>query len=250
MKNNEKQDEIENEMRKNKCKEASMKERLAKKRFDLLKKKRGSATIEYSMLLPLLLFISLLVLWVVFSIHDRAVLQAIANEKASNLAGVWRNGSDPYNFTKSGDWSYEAIDKRDMYWQLDSLLSNDKNKTKKIEAQITEYIQTRSWLPSNKLTKTDTDTVDVQVECVGGIPWATIYVDIQLVRQIPLSRYIKKTFWNGQIITRVSASALVTDSKSLIQDTDWAIQALQKTEVDKVYDRFIVPIRTWYKKIK
>jgi len=216
--------------------------------YEIIKKRIGSATIEYSVLLPLLLMISLLALWMIFSIHDRAVLQAIASESARDLASVWRSGSDPYLYTKNGDLNYESQDARNIYWQLETLLSSDIIKAEKIEKHIADKVRLRSWLPSNRLNNTETNKMIVSVKTTGGIPWSRIHVDIQLVKEIPLLKYINKNHSGSQIINRASSSALTSDSKSLIQDMDWAIQTVQKTEASQIYDQVMLPIKTWYKK--
>ena len=208
----------------------------------------GLATVEYAVIMPLLIFLVMLLLFVIFTLHDRAVLQSSTTEMAESLARVWRCGSNPQNWMDSGDWSPEARDGRTLYWQLGTVLSEEKGKTDRIAAMLTERLKNRRWLPKIRLTGTSANEDRVSISCRGGIPFATLHVETTMSVSVPAASLLKQFGWDGVMHIRASSDALVTDPKSLMQDVDWGLQMLQKTGAGKLYGKIAEPVRSWYGK--
>lgn len=209
---------------------------------------KGIATVEYAVIMPLLILLVILLLFIVFTLHDRSVLQSSTTEMAESIARVWRCGGYPQDFMNSGDWSPESRDVRTLYWQLGTALSEDKGKTERIETMMAERLQNRRWLPKIRLTDTTAGDVQVTVSSQGGIPFATLHVETILSRSVPAARFMSRFGWDGVIHIRASADVLISDPKALIQDVDWGLQILQKTGAGKLYGKIANPIRIWYGK--
>src|SRR5450756_1832121 len=129
---------------------------------------KGIATVEYAVIMTLLILLVILLLFIVFTLHDRSVLQSSTTEMAESIARVWRCGGNPQDFMNSGDWSPESRDVRTLYWQLGTALSEDKGKTERIETMMAERLQNRRWLPKIRLTDTTAGDVQVSVSSQGG----------------------------------------------------------------------------------
>jgi hypothetical protein len=208
----------------------------------------GLVTVEYSILMPLLIFLVILLMFVVFTLHDIAVLHSVTIDTAESLARVWRCGENPQKWMDSGDWSPEARDARTLYWQLDTAITGEKVKADRVAALVAQRLQNRRWLPRTRLNGTAGEDVLVVVSCQGGIPFSTLRVETTLAASVPASRLMARFGMDGVLRFRATADALVTDPKSLITDLDWGLQMLQETGAGKLYGKIADPVRTWYAK--
>lgn len=209
---------------------------------------KGLMTVEYAVIMPLLIFLVILLLFAVFALHDRAVLQSVTIETAESLARVWRCGENPQVWMDSGDWSPEAREERTLYWQLGSAFSVEKGKTDRIAELLAQRLQNRRWLPMIRLNGTAGGNVQVAVSCQGGIPFATVHVETMLSASVPATGLLSHFGWDGVMRISASADAPVSDPKSLMQDIDWGLQVLQKTGAGKLFGKISDPVREWYGK--
>ncbi len=208
----------------------------------------GSATLEYSMVMPVLLFVVILFFYVVLAIHNRAVLQAVASDTASALSRVWRDGNNAGRYLTSGVYLPEDIQNRPLYWQLSMALSDETEKMKNIEAVVVAEARKKAWLPLGR--KDRTADVQAQIHVRGGIPYGTLTVSISLYHALPGAGFFRKKGFQNYGLSVVSATALVTDGKSTIQEVDWALQALDKTPFPEMIEEVVDPIKLWVSKMQ
>ena len=213
-----------------------------------LRNSSGSATVEHTVVLPLLILLVIILLHVVVLLHDQAVLQAYASDSAESLARTWRCGDNPQEWALSGDWSPQAGADRRLYWQLSAALTGDAGRASTAAERLETQLGSGKGNSGSRAALLGKGDLNVSVRYLAGIPFGTVRVEIMQTSRSTAKRIPALLGWGGRRRIQVSAESLVTDPRSLMQDVDWGLQVLQDTGAGKLAKRIAGPIRSFYGK--
>lgn len=198
---------------------------MKKKLQDFRRNDRGSFTIEASMLFPMILMITFLLIFFSIVIYHKAILQFEANRIADEIAYTWNNSSKD---AKTGEFNEYTTDNGDgLYWRIS-------------DNHFLEQFGIPSFGGDSALVQSKTDrftsTYDVEVEFQNQLLGNQIEVTIE--RPVPLPSGFTDVF-NLDVI-HGSSTRTITEPTELIRNTDFVVYFAQKAQssAEKYIGRF------------
>lgn len=203
----------------------------------------GHSTLEYALLMPII-FICVFACIIVFLIlHQKAIIQNIAEEAAQSLSRQWGYNPLPVEEIHSGVYKRETYDNREIYWNLKLLFSEKKKKDAR--EHIEKNIKNVGLLkPYSSKVSSDNAVPDttVNVDIKPGLP-AVLNIEIKAAYIMP-AKYLMKLIGIGDcLIIKANARSLIFDPKDMINTTDYVYQLIRSTDLYQDFIEKIEPLK-------
>ncbi len=228
------------------------------------KKKRreaGNATLEYTLLLPVIFVCILAVILVFLVLYQKALIQNLAEDAAQSLSRQWGYKPIPVNEMETGVYQKKTYETREIYWHLKLWINNDKEaaaekylmekvmgsgllkpyKPSEASGQRKDSQSTIQGVSQHKTPQAPPDPT-VVVNYTPGLP-STLTVEIQVTYKLPGLKLIGLEY----VPIKGYAQAFIYDSKDMINTTDYVIQLLRGTSA---YQNFAEKLSSLKKNLK
>lgn len=209
---------------------------------------RGSATVEYVIILPLVFMCIFAVIFTFCYLYQRSIVQSLADSSAEALAKVWgHNPLDPETI-KTGAYSMESFNSREIYWQIKPFGNENKEEAAQtwIESRMYGVGVLKPFVPEGA----DKESEPVaDVEYSFGFPYSTIKVSISADYLIPGSNALKIIGLGDMLTMSVYSEATVYDQKELINNTDYIMFSFLKSDIGEFIQKKIAPVRDFLDKL-
>lgn len=208
-------------------------------------REKGSTTLEYAILMPVVFACVLLAVYVFLILHQKALIQNLSEEAAQSLSRQWGYKPIPVDELESGAYKRSTYESREIYWHLK--LWDKGSKQTNAQEYFNKKVKTTGLL---KLYKPDYNKgknmpklsfdpdKPVYVEFKPGFP-STLIVKIKAAYTIPGAGILKLVGLGEYIVIEGNAQSQVYDAKDMINTTDYVVQIIRET---KIYQEFIKKI--------
>ncbi|MCX7773108.1 MAG: pilus assembly protein [Clostridia bacterium] len=196
---------------------------------------KGSATVEYAIILPLAFACVFAVVCIFFSIYQQSLLQSLAEDAAESMARQWGYDPLPVDQINTGAYEWTTFKNREIYWNLKALVSDKK------EAAIQSYVEERAkTLGLLKLLKDVPLTVTVAYS--PGLP-SMLQVNIT-ARYQTVGAGVLKLLGIGEVLElRGRAETAVYDPKEMINTTDYVVQLFRQSKTFESFQKLVAPVK-------
>ena len=213
---------------------------------------KGLATIEYAILIPLLLACVFVAIDVYIILYQRALIQNLAEECAQSLSMQWGYYPLPVDEIQTGVYQKDTYESREVYWQIKLWKNSDKERTAeeyiKQKAVGLNFLKPYQGSTGNQTNASNDSKPEVKVKYKAGLP-STLNVSIKASYLLP-GAGLMKTIGLGELLTiEGNATANVFDSKDMINNTDYVIQLLMGTNIYKTFTEKLSPIKEYIDKL-
>lgn len=196
------------------------------------RRERGAATLEYALLLPVVLLSILAVMVIFLFLYQKALIQNLAEDAAQSLSRQWGYKPLPMEELDTGVYQKATYDNREIYWHIK--LWNNNNKEAAAEAHLKEKTKGLGFLQEPV----------VKVNFKPGLP-STLTVEIEAASKMPGARFLGL---GNFLVIKGYAQAYVYDSKDMINTTDYVIQLFRKTKTYQFFNEKLSALRENLKK--
>lgn len=185
--------------------------------IELLRKKRGSMTVEAAILMPVVIFSIMAAMYMAMLLYHRACLQSLADGAARRAAVLWRY---PGWEIDGGIPGLVDLYRQGLYWRI-----TDTEKTDKI-TKLKEYAQKEA--SCYGILKGSGLCTEVLVE--NHIIYKKLVVIVEESFKIPVAGLFR-TFGMGDfVLLRVRAEAILEEPVELIRNTDFVLDLGRELE--------------------
>lgn len=200
------------------------------------KKRLGSATIEYVIIMPLAIACVVAVIMVFESLHQRSAVQALAETAAEGLSMIWGHSPIEEEELMTGAYSRESYDNRQLYWQI--LPVGKDGKTGTTEEWLRKQIENRGLLE-----ELEDRQAQVRVVYHQGFPASKVEVSITSYYDMPGAAALKYIGLGDLLIIRGHAEAPVYDQKEMINVSDYVIQKVMESKIGELLKKLASPLK-------
>lgn len=198
--------------------------------------RKGSATIEYVIVLPLVFVVVTAVLLVFLSLYQKSMVQSLADATAEGLSMVWGHQPLDVGDITTGSFKKTSFDAKEVYWQIKPGGLQGK------EAKAEQYVLER--LNELGMLRHDTfDAKDIRVLYQAGFPYSRIEVIITASYRVPGSRVLRFIGLGELMRFTCHAEATVFDQKEMINNTDYVIQIVKASKLGDMLEKFFTPLK-------
>lgn len=185
--------------------------------------KRGSITVEASIILPLIILAITAIMYMSLLWFQNTCIKMVADMAVERGAESWRNMSVDIS---TGKVNKTSTDENKLYWRI--VDSKKEYKIKKIE----EYIEKE--LTKRRLLQPQHEVIDVEVrDCVI---YKKLSVYIENSYAIPAAGLFRTFGLSDTYVVRTQSEAVIDDTTELIRNTDFVIDI--KRELENKYPEF------------
>ncbi len=196
----------------------------------------GSATLEYALLMPLILFIVLMVCQLLLLLRDMAVLEAALWRSLNMAAGSWHRMSASCPVVTDTQ-AAATTSPRDMYWELKSVLGADQTKCDILEAAthqwLREELETGGGHKGTAIECLRVDELAVRVDTGRGLPFGVMHAEAVVPVGGFVGRWARRLSSGKGLSVTVDAEVLFAQPHAFAQDMDWALQLLADSPMGK-----------------
>lgn len=210
-------------------------------------KSGGLTTLEYAILLPVIMACVLVAIDVYLVLYQRSVIQNLAEDSAQSLAMQWGYDPLPVNEMKTGVYQKATYESREVYWHL-KLWRNDEKEAaaeQTIQAEAARLNLLKPYEPLNPSPSATTNTSgdpEVDVAFVPGFP-STVHVKIKATFYLPGAGLLKTIGLGGLLSIEGNAQTQVYDAKDMINNTDYVLQLLMNTGIYQKFMEKLTPLK-------
>ena len=196
----------------------------------------GSATIEYIIIMPVVIACVVAVIMVFECLYQQSAIQALADSTAEGLSMIWGYSPIREEEIASGAYSRESFDNRQLYWQAPPIESGKKTRTAGSWAE--------KQLESIGLLKEIEDkNAEVSVSYHYGFPTSKIKVTITAHYVLPGAAALKYIGLGDILTIRCHAEAPVYDQKEMINVSDYIIQKVMESKAGEFLKKIASPLK-------
>lgn len=194
--------------------------------------KRGSMTVEASIIVPTMIISLILVIYICLFLYQQTYLQSVANSAAERGASTWNN--------MSKDMYIEYIDKNEientsLYWRLPEAFSSD-DKKKKLE-RVTGFVESNVSKYSlfdkkNGAMNSEYNYRNLSVDCSISdyIIYKKLEVKVSEEYKIPFKNLLGAFGLNGSITLSAKSEAVIDDPVEFVRNTDFVIDSIREID--------------------
>jgi hypothetical protein len=209
---------------------------------------RGLTTIEYALLLPVILACIFLVIDVFLILYQKSLIQTYTENMAQTLARQWGYMPLPLEESRTGVYQKNTYESREVYWHIK--LWENRGKAEEAERYIKEEIKKQRFLKfyappdtrKNDGSRQNALEPEVDVVYKAGFP-STLSISVKSYFHLPGANIIKAIGLGELLTIKGYATAHVYDTKDMINNTDYVLQLLRKTAVYQKFIEKIAPLK-------
>ncbi|NLU32055.1 MAG: pilus assembly protein [Clostridiaceae bacterium] len=206
-------------------------------------KRSGRATIEYIIIMPVVIACVMAVIMVFECLYQQSAIQALADSTAEGLSMIWGHNPIKEEEIASGAFSRESYDNRQLYWQILPANSDEKRSTAR------DWVEKQ--LESIGLLKEVKDrNAEVSVSYHHGFPTSKIVVNITAYYVLPGAAALKFIGLGDVLTIRCRAEAPVYDQKEMINVSDYVIQKVMESKAGEFLKKIASPLKKALKMLK
>jgi hypothetical protein len=199
-------------------------------------KRSGSATIEYVIIMPLVIACVVAVIMVFEALHQKSAIQALAESTAEGLSMIWGHNPLKEEEIATGAYSRESYDNRQLYWQVLPIGSRGKVTAAQIWAE--KHVEN-----SSLLEETGGRKPQVSVSYHHGFPTSKVEVSITAYYDMPGIDALKFIGLGDLLIIKGYAEAPVYDQKEMINISDYVIQKVMESKIGDILQKLVSPLK-------
>jgi len=184
---------------------------------------RGSYTLEYAILIPIICFCVFVCIAVFLALYQKTLIQNIAEDAAQSISRQWGYNPLPADQLGTGVYKRDTYGSRETYWHLK--LWNNRKKEEQAETQILKGLD-RLGILKPQLS----EPVKVNVDFRPGIP-SEVMVEIEISYTVPGAKLLKLFGRGDHITVKGQARSAVYDPKDMINAADYVYQIIRETRV-------------------
>lgn len=205
---------------------------------------RGHSTLEYAVLMPIVLICVFICIEIFLIQYQKSVVQNIAEEAAQSLSRQWGYKPLPVDEINSGVYKTETYESREIYWNLKLLFSKSKEEAARayIEKKIKNTGFLKPYVPKGDSADSTKHHLTVDVNINPGLP-AVLNVEIMAAYQMPMKNLMRLVGFGDCLIIEGHAQSLVYDSKDMINTTDYVYQLIRSTDLYQNFIKKIDPLK-------
>ncbi len=209
--------------------------------------KKGMATLEYALLLPLILACIFVAIDVFLIFYQKTILQTFAENMAQSLARQWGYKPLPLEEAKTGVYKKSAYESREVYWHLKLWENNGKETAAenyiKSEAMKSHFLKAYEPTDGSKNgNRKKALEPEVNVTYKVGFP-SSLKVSIKSSFYLPGAGLMRAIGLGELLIIEGNATAHVYDPKDMINNTDYVLQLLKGTTFYQKFIEKIAPLK-------
>lgn len=188
---------------------------------------RGSATLEMTLMLPMILFIIVIMLFFGMFMYEKVAAQTVLDDVTSRAAANWSTADEGVYVEKSANDGFAV-------WDVYSRILDFKDKARKdnITAEALRRLNLVC-LFSDKF-----EQEDVELSCTNVLIYKSLDLTVDRSYTLPFSGFLKALGVSGELHYKLTGSAIVEDPPELIRTVDLAADILEMTKLKKVYTSF------------
>lgn len=209
---------------------------------------RGLTTIEYALLLPVILACIFVAIDVFLIFYQKTLIQTYAENMAQSLARQWGYKPLPLDEAQTGVYQKSTYESREVYWHL-KLWENGRKEDDAEDFIKNEVIKSRFLTFYKPLDNSKNDGSRkkalepvVKVTYKPGFP-SSLNVSVKAYFNVPGSSILKAIGLGELLTVEGYATAHVYDSKDMINNTDYVLQLLRKTKFYQKFMEKIAPLK-------
>ncbi len=198
--------------------------------------KKGSATVEYAIILPIVFAVVITVILVFLAIYQKSLIQSLADATCEGLSMVWGHNPLDSEDIQTGSFKKTSYDAREVYWQINPLSRTEKES--KAEAYVMKRLTGIGFLKENTSSPAEVDVV-----FIAGFPYSKVKVSITTTYQVPGARLLRLVGLGELMTLKVSSEATVFDQKDMINNTDYIIQIVKASKLGNILEKIFNPLK-------
>lgn len=179
-----------------------------------IKDRRGSFTLEASIMFPILLILTILFIFFSLIIYEKVTLQYKANQIASRMAQTWSSSTMDWETGKMEDDDYVTMNGDGLYWRLTSNNYFDKFGFNLGDSGTVKRKKKRAGKYSENITFDNGFFVQK--------------INVSLEKKLALPQVLQKAFRINSV--GASASHPIVEQTELIRNTDFIIYGWGKLQ--------------------
>lgn len=200
--------------------------------------KTGNFTIEAALIMPIVIFITIALIFFGYYMHDYAVLQGIADDMALKSARILPANNYILESQKDNTLVkvvYSDLTNKNLYWRFFTSIDSKEETIKKYGESLID----------KQLFILDNRDITMEVRVTGSVIRKTVEVDIEAPVKYP-SSFIRELFGKNTTI-QVSSKSVMRDQAEFIRTIDVITQVAERItplqEVMKEYNKSIKKIQ-------
>ncbi len=198
----------------------------------------GSATIEYIIILPLVIACVVAVIMVFECLHQRSLIQALAESTAEGLSMIWGHSPLKEEEIATGSYSRESYDNRQLYWHILPIGNNRKTDSAEAENWAEKHLENLGLMKEIEDKK-----AKVSVSYHHGFPTSRIKVSITANYVTPGAQALRFIGLGDWLTIKGYAEAPIYDQKEMINISDYIIQKVMESKIGEVLKKIASPLK-------
>ena len=179
--------------------------------------KKGSITVEASIVVPIVIFSIIAVILMGLILYQRAVLQSIADKAVREGAASWESLSAD---TATGKTNISGLDDNGLYWRLFEADSEEKR------VRLERY--TEALLARKNILKPESRSTSAVVR--DYIIYKRLELSIEYSYRLPGGAVMRIFGSDGRLRLKVTSFAVIDDPAELIRNTDFILDIEKELE--------------------
>ncbi|TYQ16129.1 UNVERIFIED_CONTAM: TadE-like protein [Acetivibrio alkalicellulosi] len=175
----------------------------------LFKSKRGTTTIEASIIVPVVLLTVIALIYMCMLLYQKSHMQSVANYIAANGAAMWENGDKDLVMQLA---TIEQKNTTKPYWRI-----FDIEKRKK-ENKVNYY--GNYYLKNNRLLA-PTKEPEIKAELHNQIIYKKLIITINCSYNIPMSGFLKVLGLKSEYVVEVKGESVINEPAEFIRNIDY-----------------------------
>lgn len=201
--------------------------------------KKGSATVEASLIFPVIFLIGVAIIYFSMILYQKAYIQSLADNASQKGAASWTN---PKTDIYTGNVPKASLGDGGLYWRLFDFSSEAKRK--KIEEYITNRIAAHAAMGLSKPPV-------VSVELDNYVVYKVLKINIDVSYKIPVGNLLKMFGLSNEYRFSAKSSAVIHEPAEFIRNTDFVLDTERKFEKEHPkFESMVSKIRTGMNSIK
>jgi len=204
--------------------------------FKTDRKRSGSATVEYILILPLAMACVVAVIMIFMALYQKSAIQGLADTTAEGLSMVWKHNPVKAEELTTGAYSRESYDNRQIYWQILPVGSGRKAATAQEWAK--KQLDTMGILK-----KAEDARAQAIVNYHHGFPSGRIEVSLSARYIMPGAAALRFIGLGDRLMVKGSAEYPIYDQKEMIHVTDYIVQKVMDSGIGELLKKLASPLK-------
>ena len=192
-----------------------------------LSTEKGSATLEMTLMFPMILFIIVIMLFFGMFMYEQVAAQAILDDVVSRAAANWATADEGVYVENSANAGFTVWD---VYSRI--LDFKDSKKEENIKSEALRRLKQACLF-------TDTfESGDLDLDSTNVIIYKSLDLTVDRTYTLPFAGFLRALGVSPELHYRLTGSAIVEDPPELIRTVDLAADILEMTKLGTLMTKF------------